>query len=83
MTRGPKYCIGDLIRLTTDADVRGGKVLAVDGVLITIGWANGATTEFSARVLERLTSEPGNDDQRQSPCTTKPWRETVRRDHAV
>ncbi len=55
---GNKYSVGDIIKLTTDADVRAGKVLAVEGVLITIGWASGGTTEFSARVLERLTHEP-------------------------
>lgn len=59
-----KYCVGDLIQLTTDADVRVGKVLAVEGVVIKIGWAGGGTTEFSALVLERLTSEPESDECR-------------------
>lgn len=53
-----KYCIGDIIKLTTDADVRSGKVLSVEGVLVLVGWISGGTTEFSARVLERLTHEP-------------------------
>jgi len=59
-----KSCVGDLIRLTTDADVRAGKVLAAEGVVIKIGWVGGGATEFSALVLERLTSEPDGDECR-------------------
>lgn len=53
-----RYCIGDLIRLTTDADLRVGKVLAVDGPVVVVGGASGGKTVFSALVLERLTHEP-------------------------
>jgi hypothetical protein len=53
-----KYCIGDMMMLTTDADVRSRKVLSFEGVLVVVGWTSGGTTEFSARVLERLTHEP-------------------------
>ena len=85
---GNKYCIGDPIRLTTDADARSGKVLVVDGVLVVVAWASGGTTEFSARVLERLTNEPVGDNQRQNPYATRRgmgrmWRDPLGRDHAV
>lgn len=84
-----KYSVGDKIKLTTDADARTGTVLAVGGVLIEVGWVGGGTSKFSARVLERLTSEPECEDQgphrggKKRRSLGQIWRDPMGRDHAV
>jgi len=52
-----EYDVGDIVKLSTDCDGRAGKVLEVEGALVTVGWTNGSKTVFSALVLERLSCE--------------------------
>ncbi len=56
-----KYNVGDVVKLSTDCGGRVGKVLAVKDVLVTVGWANGKKTEFSTRVLDRLSCTASTD----------------------